>query len=159
MDYLFKRIETGQYVAYSTLFRSPDSIMYNLTSSALFKTEEDAIFYGRCVYKWWQSLFPSCLIPGILDIYVRSELVTFDGNIIHSMSGLRWDLSRIEESTRIFETWKKDIKDQPTLEECETLAKSMRLPYAHEKRNRCCPKLRNRSCVLDIFLCLFPKSI
>ena len=136
--------------------------MYNLTSAALFTREDDALIYGKSVYTWWQSLFPSCFIPGIVDANVRRELVTFDGKIIHSMSGLRWDFCRVEESLRTFDSWKNDLQDQTTLEECETLAKSMRLPYADEKRTRCCcPTLRNRSCVLDcvlVFFC-FPKSI
>jgi hypothetical protein len=143
MDNLFKRIETGQYVAYSVVFRSPEGVMQKTTATALFSTEDDASLYANSVKWWWNSMFPSSCVPGCISADVIRELVSFDGKIIHGMSGRRWDFERVETGASTFATWKSNLPGHhvPTLDDCAALARDMCVPYADEDRIRCLPCL------------------
>jgi hypothetical protein len=158
MESLFKRIETGQYVAFSTVFTSPYGPVHYLNSSALFSNEDDAALYLNCVYRWHDSLFPSCCVGGCGGRVVR-ELVSFDGVLVHAMSGRTWQFARVETGARAFAHWRSLAPTQPSLEDCEELARAMDLPYT-TGRLRCLPCLRDVCCILDVLLCcLCPKSI
>lgn len=161
MEDLYERIETGHYVAYSVVFKNPYGVMYNTTTSALFGTEEDAEMYADSVHWWWNSMFPSCCVPGCISADVFRELVTFDGKIIHGMSGRTWSFVRVKESSEKFATWKSGLSDRkPTLSDCEVLVRDMKIPFSDEKRIRCLPWLRDRFCLLECFMMtLMPKSV
>jgi hypothetical protein len=160
MDDLFKRIETGQYVAYSAVFWGPNGVMSKTTATALFKTEDDARLYADTIKRWWNSMFPACCIQGCISVNVTRELVSFDGKLIHGMSGRRWDFERVEKGARTFATWKSSLPGHlvPALDECAILARDMGVPYADEDRIRCLPCLHDRCCLLDCLLCLIPNS-
>lgn len=168
MDGLFKRIETGQYVAFSTVFHSSYGVMRHMTGSALFASEDDAALYMRSVNRWYSSMFPSCCVPGCTYASVERELVSFDGLIIHAMSGRTWQFSRVKSGSRAFAEWKDRVfaprfpdvtPTVPTMCDCEDLAREMGLPHANEDRVRCMPCLQNVCCLLDCFMLFFPTSI
>lgn len=168
MDGLFKRIETGQYVAFSVVFSSPHGVMRNMTGSALFSSEDDAELYMRSVTMWYNSMFPSCCVEGCIYASVERELVSYDGLIVHGMSGRIWRFSRVESGSRAFATWKERVfaprfpdatPTSPTMKDCEELAREMCLPHAREDRMRCMPCLRNVCCLLDCFMVCIPTSI
>lgn len=161
MDDLFKRIETGQYVAHSTVFENPDGVMHRTTASALFGSEDDAALYARSVYKWFNSLFPATCVRGCVRATVVRELVSSDGIVIHGMSGRTWDLARVTVGARAFAEWKASLGGGrgAALADCERLARAMDLPFAHERRMRCLPCLRDVCCLLDCFMCFIPVSV
>jgi hypothetical protein len=69
MDDLFKRIETGQYIAYFVRFHGPARL------DTLFSSKEDALMYGRVIIAWWNSYYPSCCVAGLPTFSVVRELV------------------------------------------------------------------------------------
>jgi hypothetical protein len=176
MDYLFKRIETGQYIAYSARFYGPENYQFLDT---LFPTEEDAWMYGRFILAWWNSYYPTCYIHGLFEIRVQRELALYDGLVVHTMSSRSWSFNLIQKRIEIFKRWQTDncidsSWSAPPPQEAnrqlntytinslcdrgELLAREMNLLFANERRVRCCPA-RNDNCLIQCFLCFLPTSV
>jgi hypothetical protein len=181
MDDLFKRLETGQYVAYSALFWTPLGQL-NSRLRLLFATERDATVYARYATAWSRSYEAN-----IVSVAVCRELVAYDGVLVHSMSGARWShedvvrtmaafdewvhgdvvASQLERhawlseplSTEPFNLWSVCTMTPEMWNQGEQLARALRLPSADEARVRCCTWRHQRywlACLTCV--CLVPVS-
>ena len=109
MDDLFKRIETGhQYVAYAVTFRDNRSIKY-LLSNILFDDEGDARIYMHVIYKWYKDTYTFDVAMLSLYASVTSEVIVFDGLLVHSMKGRAWKFDALQKNMNAFRKWKTSM--------------------------------------------------
>jgi hypothetical protein len=124
------------------------------------------------------------MMEGITRVAVLRELVTYDGVMVHAMSGGRWRHEDVVETLATFQEWKHGATVAPHLERYEwlseplssevcgdhwvvpeiydrgeQLARALCLPYADEARVRCCPWRRSIGWLACLCCCLSPVSM
>ncbi len=157
MDDLFTRVETGQHLVFSVVYKNSSGCTWPIPD-LLLPTQEDAKTVARLCGAWYTKRISAFLSVTQNTSYTLRSLVLSDGMVLHTVGGLQahWQPT-VEAHARAFAKWKAErppaalypTSEREILETGRDLARALGIfidwaQAADDERLECMPCIEQR---------------